>query len=332
MLEHGGNRTAAARRYGIAATDWLDLSTGISPWSWLDPQAPPPSRESWTRLPEEEDGLHAAARTCYGAPALPVAGSQAALQALPLLRAPGRVGLFHPSYAEHAERWRGAGHTLVTLPSGLQHPPLESLDVMVVVNPNNPDGRRYTRHTLLAWHERLQARGGWLVVDEAFVDAEPELSLADCSTRPGLVVLRSLGKFFGLAGARVGFVLCEARLQTHLREHLGPWALAGPSREIACRALQDRLWQRDQRRRLHAASQLLRALLQRAGLQPDGACALFQWVRSERAEQLQGALAAQGILVRRYRDPAGLRFGLPGPEADWQRLEAGLASVQVHCR
>ena len=138
-----------------------------------------------------------------------------------------------------------------------------------------------------------------------------------------------MGFIGGLAGARGGVVLCEERLRSRLREGLGPWTLAGPSREIARGALLDHPWQHAQRRRLQAAGQRLRALLQRAGLEPEGACALFQWVRSERALHLQEALAAQGILVRRFGDPAGLRFGLPGSEVDWQRLEAALATVQV---
>ena len=73
---------------------------------------------------------------------------------------------------------------------------------MVLVQPNNPTGALFARSRLLDWHARLARRGGWLVVDEAFIDPTPDASLAPMAGADGLVVLRSLGKFFGLAGAR----------------------------------------------------------------------------------------------------------------------------------
>ncbi|MBS4099274.1 MAG: threonine-phosphate decarboxylase [Sulfuricella sp.] len=324
MLEHGGALREAAQRYGIPLENWLDLSTGINPLPW---QGAPPAWAAWTRLPEADDGLAEAAQACYGAPhALPVAGSQAAIQALPLLREPCRVGILTPAYAEHAHAWRRAGHHVTPLAAD-QLDAAADFDVLVLGNPNNPTGQTFAPATLLGWHDRLARRGGWLVVDEAFSDATPEASLAAVSNRPGLIVLRSLGKFFGLAGARVGFVLAEAALLHRLAEPLGPWCIAGPARAIAKQALSDRDWQVATRARLRDDSTRLADLLTRHGLPPGGACALFQWVETPAAQHRHAALAQTGILTRLFAQPASLRFGLPETPAQWQRLEFALSNL-----
>lgn len=326
MLEHGGRLRRAAQRYGIAPREWLDLSTGISPWSWLDHRALQLPPACWSRLPEDKDGLAAAARDYYGADALPVAGSQAAIQALPRLRPRCRVGVLAPSYAEHALHWQRAGHEVVVLTPAQCADATATLDVLLLVQPDNPSGHRFARADLLAWHTRLATRGGWLLVDEAFADAQPQSSLAAESARPGLVVLRSLGKFFGLAGARVGFVLAAAPIRIALQEALGPWSVAGPSRHVATLALRDRNWQLEQRVRLLVAGERLTALLRAAGLEPDGGCELFQWRQTPHAVEIHEALARRGILTRLFETPSSLRFGLPRSEQDWQRLEAALVS------
>jgi cobalamin biosynthesis protein CobC len=325
-LDHGGRLREAAARYAIPLSDWLDLSTGINPRGWPVPAVP---SLIWTRLPEERDGLEEAAARYFGTTdVLPVAGSQAAIQALPLLRMPGRVGVPAVGYQEHAQAWQRAGHTLVRLDEG--NPQIERadgferLDVLVVINPNNPTGRRWSVETLLRWHAHLADRGGWLVVDEAFMDATPEESLAAYANRPGLVVLRSLGKFFGLAGARVGFVLGAADLREDLRSRLGPWTLSGPARHVAQLALSDGAWQASTRASLFPASARLYDLLCRHGLSPHGSSHLFQWVRTDDARRIHDALARQGIWVRLFDAPPSLRFGLPGAELQWQRLESAL--------
>lgn len=325
MLEHGGRLQQAAARYGIPLADWLDLSTGINPNGW---PVPPLPQAAWARLPEDEDGLTEAACTYYGVPTLlPVAGSQAAIQALPQLRAPCRVAVVHPGYAEHAHAWRRAGHAVTPVAAqDLDHAVARS-DALVLIHPNNPTGARFTREQLLDWHAKLTARGGWLVVDEAFMDATPGESFARFCPRPGLIVLRSLGKFFGLPGARVGFVLAEPPLLDRLRAQLGPWTVTTPSRWVATQALADFPWQQAARRRLTRDGERLASALMCHGLTPHGGCALFQWVCTPHATELHERLARRGILTRRFDDPPSLRFGLPGNEAGWARLEAALQSL-----
>jgi cobalamin biosynthetic protein CobC len=281
-------------------------------------------------LPEPDDGLEAAAAAYFGAPyLLPVAGSQAAIQVLPLLREPGRVGVLNPSYAEHAHAWRRAGHHVELVPAECLDAAADRLDVLVLVHPNNPTGVRFPLESLLDWRARLAERGGWLVVDEAFMDATPAESLAHRVGLPGLIVLRSLGKFFGLAGARVGFMLAQPELLERALEQLGPWTVSGPGRWVAMGALSDRPWQAETRIRLERRGKRLADLLKRQGLPAAGGTGLFQWTLSPEAEFWQDALARRGILVRRFTDPPGLRFGLPGGEPAWRRLELALAGVRA---
>lgn len=336
-LVHGGRLRAAAARFDIPDHDWLDLSTGINPLGW---PVPPVPAAAWARLPEDEDGLEAAARDYFGtAHVLPVAGSQAAIQTLPRVlvaltdRAPLRVGVPSVGYREHAQAWRAAGQRVVELEDGdPERAPmggLRALDLLVVIHPNNPTGHRWPRERLLDWHARLRARGGWLIVDEAFVETEPARSLAPWAGDEGLIVLRSLGKFFGLAGARVGWVLAEERVRQALAARLGPWSLSGPARWVAERALRDVAWQIEARDWLRQAGHRLGERLRAAGLAPAGGTDLFQWVRTPRAPVLFETLARRGILVRPFDDPPSLRFGLPGPPAAWARLERALDSYSA---
>ncbi|WP_445371897.1 threonine-phosphate decarboxylase CobD [Methylomonas sp. HW2-6] len=320
MLEHGGRLRQAASRYGIPLAEWLDLSTGINPNGWPVPAVP---TECWQRLPEDDDALMPAARDYYGnSSILAVAGSQAAIQTLPLLRGRSRVGVLAPAYAEHAANWQHAGHQLIELAFHAEviERALDDLDVLIVINPNNPTGTLWEPDRLLNWHRRLSRRGGWLLVDEAFADSIPEYSLAALPVRPGLIVLRSIGKFFGLAGIRCGFVIAEAELLVRLAEALGPWSISYPSRYVAAAALADREWQQNNSIELKQQGQRLRQLLDAAGFAPTGGCDLFQWVANEKAALLHDALARQGILTRLFDSPASLRFGLPGNEQVWYKL------------
>ncbi|MGE5467971.1 MAG: threonine-phosphate decarboxylase CobD [Ignavibacteria bacterium] len=325
MLEHGGRLRAAAKRWGIPLADWLDLSTGIAPWGY---PVPATSARAWRCLPEDGDGLEQAAAAYYGASRLLVLpGSQAAIMALPRLRAHGTAAILAPSYGEYAAAWQAAGHALRPFAPEELDSVAAGGDVVMLANPNNPTGARFAHERLLEAARVLHRRGGMLVVDEAFADAEGAPSLAPLAggpAAPNVVVLRSLGKFFGLAGARVGFAFAAADLLDRLREAVGPWAVAHPAREAAQAALADTAWQALQRERLHAASARLERMLMDAGLDASSGTALFRYVVTPRAAIVAEELARQGILVRRFEAPPALRFGLPGDESEWKRLAEAL--------
>ncbi|MES9897775.1 MAG: threonine-phosphate decarboxylase CobD [Sedimenticola sp.] len=327
MLEHGGRLRQAAEKYQIPLEQWLDISTGINPNGWPVPSVP---ASAWLRLPENGDGLEHAAFEYYGCSSLlPVAGSQAAIQLLPQLRPLSKVGILTPGYSEHAHAWKRAGHRLITLDAREIADAIDDLDVLLLCRPNNPDGLVLDSEILLQWHQRLMEKGGWLIIDEAFIDATPELSLSPRGGKKGLIILRSLGKFFGLAGARVGFVLAEQRLLAQLQERLGPWSLAGPSRWVATQALSDRKWQAQTCESLKNSGERLNQLMVQHNLTPLGGTALYQLVEIEQAEALYVQLAQQGILLRLFKEQSAVRFGLPKEEVEWQRLEAALGVCRL---
>ena len=323
MLEHGGRLRAAAQQYGIPWADWLDLSTGINPDGY---PVPPLDPECWNRLPEENDGLEEAAASYYGNPRLlALAGSQAAIQTLPGLFAPVVVACVSPVYEEHPHAWQRAGHRLRRLPS-LQRALAAATPIVLLCNPNNPTATLVPREEILAAAGQLQKRGGWLIVDEAFADSTPENSvtaLAGSDAAPNLLVLRSLGKFFGLAGARVGFVFGDGQKLAALREKLGPWALSHPARVVARQALADQAWQAAARARLIGSSQRLGQLL--APLGEVNRNALFCALEMHNPLAFFEFLARRGILIRRFSQHDLLRLGLPANEAQWQRLAVAVA-------
>jgi cobalamin biosynthetic protein CobC len=332
MLQHGGNLQEAAQRFNRPLADWLDLSTGINPRFY---PAPVLSAHAWHRLPEKMPALCRAAEQFYGAPLmLAVAGSQAAIQALPRLRlhqtGVAQVLVSAPSYAEHAYQWRSQGHRVTELPYAELAAAVTAgtVDVLVLCNPNNPTGATIPAASLLSWAAQLAQRGGWLIVDEAFCDSAPDLSVAAASGQTGLIVLRSVGKFFGLAGLRLGFVGAEPALLEQLENMLGPWSVSGPAQEIALAALTDSAWQCDTRSYLQGQAERLRQLLQEHGFSAQGTD-LFLWCSDDdlqgQTEALFLHLAQQGIWVRLFLQAArGLRFGLPANQSGWQRLSLAL--------
>lgn len=323
MLEHGGNLKYAAQQYGISHEAWLDLSTGINPNQYPIPDIPP---NAWQWLPENYDGLIESACEYYGCHSLlPTAGTQAAIQILPRLRPACHIAMPENMYQEHAHAWQRNGH-LVSLIEKPNADILQQVDVLLLCNPNNPTGKRYSKNQLLSWHQQLAPRDGWLIVDEAFMDTSPEDSISSETHLFGLFVLRSLGKFFALAGARVGFLLGQKEVLAQAEEILGPWSIAGASRYIANHALKNHTWQNATRKALQENSQQLRKMLQQYGLPPQGGTDLFQYLSHSQAIAIHDALAKQGVWVRLFKETSALRFGLPESN-QWNTLEHALKQI-----
>lgn len=325
LPRHGGDLASAEARFGRPAEGWLDLSTGINPYPYPLPEL---SEQVWHRLPDRdaEAALIAAASDCYGVadPAMLVAapGSQALIQWLPRLMEPSRVTVVGPTYAEHAAAWTSAGHEVEVADGETVH---SDSRVVVLVNPNNPDGHRYAPEGLLDLAAALHRRHGLLVVDEAFADVAPELSLAG-RVVPGLVILRSVGKFFGLAGLRLGFAVSAPEFAARLRSAIGPWAISGAALSVGTVALADMGWIAGMRRRLRADAVALDEILNGAGLAVSGGTDLFRLAIAPRAWMLYDHLGQRGVLVRPFAEQARwLRFGLPGGTVGRERLRRALA-------
>lgn len=323
---HGGDLDAAQRLFPGAPEPWLDLSTGINPHPYLIPAISP---EEFARLPAKDSlaRLVGLAADVYGAPSgtnvVPAPGSQILMTLLARSVPPGRAAILGPTYAEHARVSALAGHAVTTV-SELEA--LGDADLATVVNPNNPDGRVFAPDALLGVAERLSARGGLLIVDEAFIDASAEAeSLSARVEDANVVVLRSFGKFFGLAGIRLSFALAAKNRAAQLQAELGPWPVSGPALATGIAALSDSKWMEATRALLAVAAQRLDAMLAGAGLERVGGTELFTLIRSPDAKEIFDRLGRAGLFVRYFDEhPDWLRFGLPGTEDDWRRLEAAL--------
>ena len=329
-IAHGGGLDAAIARHGGAQADWLDLSTGINPRSY---PLPPIESAAWQRLPDHAAGeaLKQAARACYRVPEglkiVAANGTQALIELLPRVLDANQVAVIVPTYGEHGHVWRKTGVTVSEIARGETIP--AAAKVLVIVNPNNPDGAVMPVEQLLALAEEMRARDGWLVVDEAFCDTSPQASLVPVLPE-NAIVLRSFGKFFGLAGLRLGFAVCQPKLADALEALLGPWAVSGPAMAVGSVALPDSPWIGETRQRLEAASQRLIRLLETHGFEVCGAHPLFVLASHGQAPAIAEGLAQRHILVRSFAEmPGRLRLGLCGSDAELQRLDTALSQVMA---
>lgn len=332
---HGGDLARARALFPDAPEPWIDLSTGINPIPY---PLPPLPLSLWQRLPgaDDEAALLAAARKAYRVPAaagiVAAPGTQILIDLLPrvlpgLVRA-GPVAVLGPTYAEHARAWRKAGADVV---EALSPDDAAQAASLVVVNPNNPDGRCLPVADLAALAARCADRGGMLILDEAFIDFTPACSLLPALPR-ATIVLRSFGKTYGLAGVRLGFAIGDPEPVEALRLAMGPWAVAGPALAIGAQALADSAWLAQAGAARAADAARLDALLSPLG-RVVGGTTLFRLLATPAAPALFAHLGRQGIYVRRFQnDATWLRFGLPGDPAGWERLEAALSSAALHSR
>jgi cobalamin biosynthetic protein CobC len=312
---HGGRLAAARAAFPDAPSPWLDLSTGINPRPYPAPRA---ARGDLGRLPDPErlgrvEALAAAAFGAIPGRVAAVPGSEAAIRLLPRLLAAPTVAIGHPTYSSHADAWRAAGAQVVAEAA--------DAEALAAVNPNNPDGRTTPRAELLASAQRR-----WTVVDEAFADTDPALSVAG-EAGGRLIVLRSFGKFYGLPGLRLGFVIAAPKLLAGVRAAFGDWPVSADALAAAEAAYADKDWSAQARARLAADARRLDALLTAAGLKIVGGTSLFRLAETPDAAALFVHLAQAGILCRPFDDPRRLRFGLPGSPAAWARLKAALSQA-----
>ncbi len=327
---HGGRLLAARALFPEAPEPFIDLSTGINPHPYELPALP---ADAFTRLPEPEDeaALRRLAAAAYGAASadqvVAAPGSQILISLLPSVLGSREAVVLGPTYGEHAASWAASGARVVDVTDADALLARARPGVaLVLCNPNNPDGRRLSRPSLAGLAARCAASGAVLVVDEAFADLEPDVpQAASLLPSPGLVVLRSFGKTYGLAGIRLGFLLADGPVAERMRTLLGPWAVSGVAIAVGRRALSDRGWRDRSGLLLQAEAGRLDHLLTEAGLTPEGGTRLFRLARSPDAEALFRHLGRHGLLVRRYPDqPGRLRFGLPPDDAAWERLHVAL--------
>lgn len=310
VRDHGGGIDAAAARFGGSRQNWIDLSTGINPVCYPIGQI---TSDAWTALPDKaaRNALISAARDFWnvpdGAEILATPGASAPIAMIPRLREAGQVHIATPTYNEHAAAFAATGWA--------ESSDLHDADAQVIVHPNNPDGRLFGPDVL---HAPLR------IIDESFCDVSPQDTLVAQAATDGTIVLKSFGKFWGLAGLRLGFAIGDPALIAKLQEMLGPWPVAGPALEIGARALSDHHWAEQTRERLENDSERLDAMMRSSGAEVLGGTSLFRLYEVPDAAKWQDRLARRHIWSRVFPyNTRWLRLGLPSPE-QWDRLAAAL--------
>jgi len=295
--DHGGGLDAAIARYGGKRSDWLDLSTGINPVPYAIPEIVNPA---WAELPDQDasDALTNAARDFWKIPdtaaILAAPGASSLIARIPLLAAPGRVHIKTPTYNEHAASFALNGWEIST----------NAPDAHVIVHPNNPDGA--------LWDGTGSA--DLTIIDESFCDIAPDQSHIARAGTPGTLILKSFGKFWGLAGLRLGFAIGDPALIARLADMLGPWPVSGPALQIGAAALQDTQWADQTRKTLQTDAQTLDALAVTAGATLVGGTSLFRLYETPDAAAWQSQLCAHKIWSRVFPySRTWLRLGLPHP-------------------
>jgi cobalamin biosynthesis protein CobC len=330
-MKHGGDLTGAMAHHGGGFADWLDLSTGINPHAYPLPDM---AEEAWTSLPTQaaHQALLDAARSAYAVPAgagiAAAPGTQSLIQWLPFLLGQGPVAIVSPTYSEHALAWKRYGAEVIE--SSLRDPYSEAARHLVIVNPNNPDGHIFSLEALETLARQAQRRGGMVILDESFIDVMPGASAAVLCGEMPVVVMRSFGKFYGLAGVRLGFLIAAPAITGRVSAALGPWAVAGPALSLGRAALADRDWARRMRLQLTDEAAVLDGVLEGQGFALAGGTALYRLVSHPQACAIHNGLAARRIWTRRFDwDETLLRFGLPRDADARLRLEAALREVTV---
>lgn len=307
--DHGGGLDAAIAQYGSTRDGWIDLSTGINPAPFPLPAF---TATDWTALPDQAADAAAceAARDFWnvpkGADVLAVPGCSAPIAWIPSLLPKGRADIKGPTYNEHAAAFAYHGWDVIEDDPTAQ--------ARVIVHPNNPTGHFSPRPGLAKL----------TIIDESFCDVDPSQSHIDMATQRGTIILKSFGKFWGLAGLRLGFVIGDPDLVDGLRQRIGPWPVSGPALRVAKAALCDRAWADQTRARLFQDAKKLDTLLAKVQGQPMGDTPLFRTYQVADAAALQDQLAQHQIWTRifPYSD-RWIRLGLPNARG-WARLEAAL--------
>jgi len=329
-MKHGGDLKDAMARYGGDPADWLDLSTGINPVAW--PVAEQLPADVWQRLPalSQLNALLDQARASYGVPGhldvIAAPGTQALIQWLPRIAPDGPVAIVTPTYSEHHDAWTTTGRKVYHAPTLGEATGLATN--VVVTNPNNPDGRTTAPADIIEAAHTLAERGGRLIVDEAFADIDPSVSVVPHLGDLPMIVLRSFGKFFGLAGVRLGFAIARPPAALQLAAALGPWAVSGPALEIGRRALSDSDWITATRKQIAGDAARLDKIVAAAGLSVIGGTGLYRLINMPEAASLHTKFAEHRIWTRIFDEyPDWLRLGLPGTNPDFARLETALAAI-----
>ncbi|MGW4322869.1 Rv2231c family pyridoxal phosphate-dependent protein CobC [Streptomyces sp. NPDC004684] len=322
-LRHHGD--AEVRDDGAELTDLAVNVRADTPPAWLRERI----AGSLTGLAAYPDGraARAAVAARHGLPAGRVLLTAGAAEAFVLLARALKVRrpvVVHPQFTEPEAALRDAGHTvdrvLLRAADGFRLDPAavpEDADLVVVGNPTNPTSVLHPADTVA----RLARPGRTLVVDEAFMDAVPgeREALAGRTDVPGLVVLRSLTKTWGLAGLRIGYVLAAPEVVAELERAQPLWPVSTPALAAAEACVEPAALAEAERAAQRIAADRARLVAGLASFAARGVRVVepaegpFVLVRVPGAAGVRRRLRELGYAVRR-----GDTF--PGLDENWLRL------------
>ena len=319
---HGGNLNLLAAEAGIAPQAMLDFSASINPLGM-----PPTAREAIIAGIEQlghypdplAEELVAAIAEAYNLDSeLLLAGNgstELLYLALRVLR-PGRVLLTAPGFSEYERAAALAGARIKWLRLKRQEDfridparfaaAMAGCDLALLCNPNNPTSQAISRREAVAIAAAAKSCRCRLLLDEAFADFCPEISLLGHYHNSHLLILRSLTKFYALPGLRLGFLLLPRHLRPRFLAHKEPWSVNTLAIKAAVAALADRRFAERSRELIAAERPRLAAGLSGLVKRVYPAAANYLLLESEHARQLRTDLLARGIALRDCSNFRGL--------------------------
>jgi len=308
MLEHGGKLDHHLDLYGGDRSDWIDLSTGINNSPYPIPKIP---KWVWECLPDERlnENFKDAARDFWKVPKsaeiTTANGTSPIISILPSIFRRGNIDIYHPTYNEYKAAFTKSGWKISK----------NNASARVLVNPNNPDGKYWSSTDILS-NDKLT------IVDESFCDLTPEKSLIKFSDQPGVVVLKSFGKFWGLAGLRLGCAIAAPKTLKKLQSMLGPWPASGPALFIGVKALNDKNWANNNVKKLDNLASKFDDILLKNSIHIMGGTSLFRLIKIKNAEKMKNYFAQNHILIRTFSYSNEIaRIGIPKNEKQRLKIE-----------
>lgn len=322
---HGGDILTASKQYGIATSDWLDISTGLNPEAYPTDAL---TAATFQKLPYIQPDFIQAAISYYGNPnLLAINGIQTAIKQLPSILKTQPILLPEYGYSEYQYQWQQQNTQIKYYPAFDSQAAYQTIQKLlttkqpfnlVIINPNNPTGMTFNPDRLRQIAEQMPT-GSYLIIDEAFIDLTPQISVLQQHLYPNMIVLRSFGKFFGLAGIRLGFIFAAKEIRLKLQQKLGLWHVNGPAQALAIMALTDNNWQQKMQQRIRKnasmTQQILQPLMDKYQISKPIHTPLFSsyCLSREQAQKIEQHFGKNGVLIRRIKlnqTQELLRFGI----------------------
>lgn len=333
-FDHGGDLSSVKEKYSDARYPWIDLSTGINPraYPWEKKIDLTALAGYAAKLPQSSDVkkctsiwlkyLNVKDRNNW----LLTAGSQAIINILPSIFPDHKGIILKPNYNEYERTWcrHLREYTTITRDK-FDVNLLANNSVVMITNPNNPDAHLWQLEQIIHIANELAEKNGFLVLDEAYTDLCTDISLTTCSIPDNVLLLRSLGKFFGLAGLRIGLTKLPSKLYAKTADDMGPWTVSSISMAIAQMALSDTEWISNTLKSLKLNMEKLESILLEHDFKIIGNTDLYCLVQHEQSSMVVDKLNRSGIYVRTFSDnPSLIRFGLPKNDIEYKRLQEAL--------